>query len=233
VIYVTGDTHGELDISKLSAKRWPEGITLTKNDYLIIAGDFGLLWDNVPSKKELYWTEWLTNKPWTTLFVDGNHENHVRLQALPREEKFGGIVGKVNDSIYHLRRGEIYVIDNNKIFTFGGAYSIDKPNRIQGISWWPEEMPSYAETSYALEKLYEHQYSVDYIIAHNCPTTIAEVYIRFRGMGLEGKRDTAASFLEHAVSTTEFKKFYFGHWHDNWQYGKYRMLYEDIVKLGE
>ena len=45
MIYVTGDIHADIDISKLSGKYFPEGKTLTKSDYVIICGDFGLVWD--------------------------------------------------------------------------------------------------------------------------------------------------------------------------------------------
>ena len=42
-IYITGDTHGDIDIHKLTADRWPEGLKLSRDDILIIAGDFGLV----------------------------------------------------------------------------------------------------------------------------------------------------------------------------------------------
>jgi hypothetical protein len=45
MIYVTGDTHGRKDIDKLYASCFPEGQTLTREDYVIICGDFGALWD--------------------------------------------------------------------------------------------------------------------------------------------------------------------------------------------
>jgi len=38
-VYVTGDTHGHWDIKKLNSKNFPEGNSLTKNDYVIILGD--------------------------------------------------------------------------------------------------------------------------------------------------------------------------------------------------
>ena len=41
MIYVTGDKHGSLQLNDLGATNWPEGQELSKNDYLIIAGDFG------------------------------------------------------------------------------------------------------------------------------------------------------------------------------------------------
>ena len=44
MIYVTGDTHIDQDISKLNAKSFPKQKDLTKNDYVIICGDFGGVW---------------------------------------------------------------------------------------------------------------------------------------------------------------------------------------------
>lgn len=43
-IFITGDTHGSYDIQKLARKNFPEGKTLTKDDYVIICGDFGCVW---------------------------------------------------------------------------------------------------------------------------------------------------------------------------------------------
>lgn len=45
MIYVTGDTHADIDIGKLSTSKFPQQKSLTKNDYLIVCGDFGLVWD--------------------------------------------------------------------------------------------------------------------------------------------------------------------------------------------
>ena len=133
MIYVTGDMHGGIDIHKMSTKRFPEQKTMTKNDYVIVCGDFGLVWDKPGDKyynEQQYWIKWLNSKPFTTLFVDGNHENFDILNALPEVEMFGNVVGKVSDSIYHLKRGRVYTIDGKKIFTMGGAYSHDKEYRV-------------------------------------------------------------------------------------------------------
>lgn len=143
MIYITGDTHIPIDIGKLSTKKFPEQKELTKNDYVIICGDFGGLWDG--SKEEKYWLEWLNKKSFTTLFVDGNHENFNMLNQLPAEEFCGGTAQKVNDSIYHLMRGMVYTMEDKKIFTFGGAESHDKEHRIENISWWNEELPDENE----------------------------------------------------------------------------------------
>jgi len=232
-IFLTGDTHGDTDIHKLSVKRWPEGIQLTKNDYLIILGDFGLVWDNTPQPSEIYWTWWLSNKPWTTLFVCGNHENHPRLYALEQVDMFGSKVGKVSDSIFHLKRGHIYTIEDKKFFVMGGAQSIDKPYRTEGKSWWPEEIPSWSEMDFGLQNLEQNQYSVDYIIAHTAPSSIARMYLESLGLRTDynEKRDPTEKYLEHVCQSTQFKDFYCGHWHENKDFGKYHMLYENIVRL--
>jgi predicted phosphodiesterase len=41
MIYITGDTHGSHDISKLNTTNFPQQKQLDKEDYLIITGDFG------------------------------------------------------------------------------------------------------------------------------------------------------------------------------------------------
>ena len=42
-VYVTGDIHGGVDMQKL--RDWDLGDSLTSDDYLIVAGDFGFPWD--------------------------------------------------------------------------------------------------------------------------------------------------------------------------------------------
>ena len=130
MIYITGDTHIPVDIGKLSVKRFPEQKEMTKRDYVIICGDFGGVWDG--SNEEKYWIKWLKSKNFTTLFIDGNHENFEMLYNLPTVDFGGSIAHKVDDGIYHLIRGEVYNIDGKKFFVFGGASSHDKELRTEG-----------------------------------------------------------------------------------------------------
>jgi len=248
MIFLTGDTHGHYDIHKLNSGNFSvDG--MTKDDYVIILGDFGLLWypyGSIGDKRQQYWLDWLENKPFTTLFVDGNHENHKMLYELPIVEKFGGKVGKVRDSIFHLKRGEIYVIDSQKFFVMGGAQSIDKASRTVDISWWEAELPTTMEFEYGFQNLEKHKWCVDYILGHNCPIDIGKVYFREmndRGddilkqrdvdvnLDLTGqqlaylsfddkyyadKLDTVGKYFTEVVKKTKFNKFYFGHYHSNW-----------------
>ena len=44
MIYLTGDTHISIDIVKLNTNNFPEQKNFTKDDYVIILGDFCLYW---------------------------------------------------------------------------------------------------------------------------------------------------------------------------------------------
>ena len=66
-IFVTGDCHS--DFRKFNSSCFPVHSELDKDDYVIICGDFGAVWDN--SKSDRYLQRWYNEKPWTTLFVDG------------------------------------------------------------------------------------------------------------------------------------------------------------------
>lgn len=61
-IYISGDTHGIWDVNKI------QELNATKDDYIIICGDCGVLWDkkSAPKMIELY-----ESFGATVLFVDG------------------------------------------------------------------------------------------------------------------------------------------------------------------
>lgn len=231
MIFITGDTHGEIDIHKLSSKKWPEGKALSKKDYLIIAGDFGLLWTR-EDKTEKYWLKWLDDKPWTTLVVDGNHENHDRLAELPIEVKFNGTVGKISDSVYHLKRGHIYRIEDKSFFTMGGAKSIDKKHRKPGISWWPGEVPSAEEKEEGYKNLEAVDGKVDFIISHTAPETLIKIYFAHIGLSSQfDELDPTRFFLEDVFRMCPKAEMYCGHWHDDWDSGRFHMLYHSIRRI--
>jgi len=228
-IFITGDIHGDMDLFRFSSKRFPQGTSLTKDDYVIIAGDFGLLWSNIPDNRELYNIKWLKNKPWTTLFVDGNHENFSRLNNLPTQEIFGGTVGVVEESVYHLKRGQIYTICGKKFFCFGGALSWDIKYRTLGISYWEEEVPNCAEMDFGLRTLESAQYNVDYIVTHTLPKSLIPI-LGF-SKNPDDKIDPTISYLDHIANCATFKNWYFGHMHVNKKLGKFHALFEDIVEI--
>lgn len=229
MIYLTGDIHGHHSINKLASSNFPEGKKLTKNDYVVILGDFGLLWKDKPDANEEYWIDWLTTKPWTTLIVPGNHENWDRIYSLPIISKFGAPIRKYNKSIFFMERGEIYNIDDNIIFNMGGAYSIDRNVRVKDKSWWEAEVPSMHEFEHGLNNLELAGWKVDYIFGHTTSNYAIDSMFQPRWK----VNDMTANFFDVVVDKTEFKKFYFGHWHEDINTEKYRALYHNITQLGD
>lgn len=206
MIYITGDTHIPIDINKLSVSNFSEQKLLTKNDYVIICGDFGGVWNK--STEETYWLQWLNDKQFTILFIDGNHENFDMLNnQYPVENYLGGKVHKITTSIYHLMRGHVFIINNLKFFTMGGAVSHDKEYRKEGKSWWSQEMPFDEEYNTALKNLDEHNWKVDYIITHCAPDSIQnEINDCY-------EHNKLTNFLEIVKINCQYKQWYFGHYH--------------------
>lgn len=243
MLFITGDIHGSYDIKRLNKKNWPEGHNLTKNDHLIIPGDFGLVWQEPEGREEKYWLEWLSSKPWTTLFLDGNHDNHDLLAKLEEVEKFGNIVGKVRDSIFHLKRGYVYTIEGKKIFTFGGAESTDKVSkilkgnkfkivkRIEGKDWWAGELPTEEEKKRAWENLKKEGYKVDILIGHTFPQRFIDKYESVLRVSTGRINDPTSIFWEEITDVVKFDKFYGGHFHDDFEIDKYRLLFDNIVEI--
>lgn len=231
MILVTGDIHGEIDIHKLKSKRIYLGRKLTKNDYLIICGDFGLVWQG--SADEKYWLKWLEAKPYTTLFVDGNHENHAKLDSMEVSQWHGGKVHQISDSIYHLMRGQAYEIDGRSVFTMGGADSHDKEYRTEGINWWARELPSEQEYEEAVKTLEEHNYTFDIVVTHCAPSNVQKE-LMIRKLDPSYTINKLTDFLQEIEGKLDYKYWFCGHYHTDVQTltaPKLRVLYNNIERV--
>ena len=253
-VFITGDIHS--DVRRFTTMAFPEQKELTKDDIVIICGDFGLVWDYAgESESEKYWLNWLEDRPFTTVFVDGNHECFPRLYDYPVKEWNGGKVHEIRPSVLHLMRGEVFTIEGKKFFTFGGARSHDiydgildpetDPDwndtakqmysegkwayRVKGRSWWAEEMPSGKEMENGINNLKKHNFKVDYVISHCCPTFAQSVL----GNGTYDT-DYLTDYFQSLVYDygLDFSKWIFGHYHDNkYVLDRFVLLYEQITRL--
>lgn len=224
MIYVTGDTHRSIDMGKLTVYRFPEQKLMSKDDFVIICGDYGCVWDG--SRTDLYWQKWLNDKPFTTLFIDGNHENFHLLNQYPTIDYCGGKAHQIMPSIYHLMRGEIFTIDGRKIFAMGGASSHDKMYRIEGKSWWSEELPSDAEYQNALNNLDANDWSVDIVLSHCAPDSVQ------RDIADWYEHDKLTNFLESIKDKVQFTHWFFGHYHCDINFPKgFSALYDQVMRI--
>ena len=243
MIYLTGDTHGGVDMRKLSRKELKRShIELTENDHLIITGDFGFPftpddikeYENNEKTEYTEWMKWYAERPYKVLFVDGNHDNHDWWREQPVTEMFGGRV-QVHphaENVIHLMRGEVYEIEGKTFFTFGGAASTDKEWRKEGYSWWSGEEASYAETEHALDNLERVGYKVDHIITHTMPQSISS---QLRGLRFIQLPCSTAMFLNTVLETVKYDKWFCGHFHLDEVLAAKRLfvLYQTVHRLDE
>lgn len=225
-ILLTGDTHGNsLKLSKFNYGG------LTKEDYLIILGDFGFVFREGAMAEHVL--DMLDRLPVTILFVDGNHENFNKLETYPEINWNGGKVGKVRDSILHLKRGEVFTIGSNTFFVMGGGFSIDKAWRKEGVSWWPQELPSSDEYENAIKNLDKVNCKVDYILTHSCSSQTLPTVAAFAGFSNDVKTDHLVDFLGEIERIVDYKHWYFGHYHIDIEeiVDKQTALYDLVKKL--
>lgn len=180
-LFVTGDTHGpdghgpDGYVNRFSLASFPEQTELTKEDTVLLAGDFGAVWDwdkrfvpadcrylrysgephrsDLPfgeSKTEKKCLDWLAERPFTVAAVPGNHENYDRLYgAYPLVPFAGGTARKIRPNVYYLERGQVYTLAGRTVFAFGGAPSHD----ISGGILHPSDYAAWDDYRQALRTL--------------------------------------------------------------------------------
>lgn len=247
-MYIFGDTHGSVDMYKIMPENFVDGRNLTRNDYVVITGDFGVPfvthgpnWYFKQSDKTM--VKKLANLPFTILFVDGNHDNHNFWRVQARQEMFGGRVQKLRgtDNVYHLMRGEYYIIDGISFWTMGGAMSIDRHLRTEGKDWWPGEMLNTTEENHGVETLEKHGGHADVIITHT-PPSIALNYIDAYNKGkrpseqfhvYNGLQDNVARYLDFIGQNFSYNRWFCGHMHIDFEIPQLKMnlLYENPIRL--
>ena len=226
-LFAVGDTHGSLELKKLSNENFPLARELDRSDVLLITGDAGFMWDDTSKTK--YWDDWAESRNFTIATCFGNHCNYDKLRALPAEEWCGGIVRKVRPHVMYLENGEFFNICGHTIFVQGGAASIDKAYRKEGKSWWSAEIPSYDEFDHAAKTLERVNFNVDIILTHTAPNTMINKINKF-----SPQYDDVTNFLDKFVfKNTTWKYWLCGHFHTDRSFfdNNFHFLYNDIIEL--
>ena len=94
MIYITGDTHGDVDFDKLLRLKEKN---LSYEDYLIICGDAAICWSPFDSIRFL---RMYNDLGCTILFIDGNHENFDMLEDMPLVEYKGALMHQIDKHIF-------------------------------------------------------------------------------------------------------------------------------------
>ena len=203
--YIIGDTHGYLEYmstAKLICIK-------EKYDALIVCGDLGWFPQEIVRNKNLYmFIEYVTKqKKIPVYFVEGNHEDIPDIFEFPIEDDG---LRHLGPALFHIPRGSVVDIKGVKVFGFGGGHSIDQHMRVEGVSWWREEVPSYEETGDALDSIINND--IDLVITHDVPMRVK--HILYPG---QNQWSTVPKLIENFVEPLKEKEYPItwctGHYH--------------------
>lgn len=192
-VLLVGDIHSDfLSFESLATT------VLTRVDgieRIVQVGDFGF-W---PEEQE--WHIYRKSAlPVPVFFIDGNHENHLSLRQAALDEP--GRVSPMFDAAY-IPRGTI----EDQILYIGGATSIDRPVRVEGQDWFPEENLTEEQVSVIVHRLREKQVST--IIAHETTRGAFPLIRRPEWAMVDRNRD----LLEEVFLAARPRLYVHGHYH--------------------
>lgn len=190
VVTLAGDWHGNLRFARdviEAAQPGPSGrrVVLQLGDFGVWPGDEGAAFLNGIA-------ECLARIDGILLFVDGNHEDHPQLSAFPLRPDGLRVL---RPRLYHLPRAYRWQWHGRRWLALGGAHSIDRHTRTEGVDWWPGETLTKEDLDAAVSGG-----PVDYMVAHDCPA----------GVFIKGIRDPQVGqpkqLFEELVIEAEYRR---------------------------
>ena len=150
---IVGDTHATIRGATALVEQAKE----TEVDEVWQTGDLGY-WPNLGRTNGFF--EVLSRSPVYIYFADGNHEDHLALGSA----KLAYSPKEVRPMVIHMPRGHVHRAGDLNVLFFGGARSVDRSWRIEGKTWFKEELPSEEEWQRATEAT-----DIDVVVAHDAP----------------------------------------------------------------
>ncbi len=215
--------HG--DLKRLTNDLLPVFQQWTSDDLLLIAGDFGFLFDSEETAQERYALDLIESLPFSIAFIDGNHENFPCISSFPLVPFCHDCAHQIRTNLFHLLRGTIYSFacgeTSARVLCMGGAVSVDRLARKQGLNWWEDEIPNAAERAKCLRMSH---FPFDYILTHAAPARI------LLSLGISHP-DAYSQWLDDILASRPYQKWYFGHLHMDHTFGNITCLFRSIRDL--
>lgn len=195
-VIICGDIHGD----------WRQINTLINHknpDVILQVGDFGW-WPHFHntygfSKKKKFDQFGIKNHSTKIAWIPGNHENWDDLKCITDYEPL-----EIQDNITYCPFGTVLEINNQKILCCGGAESIDKEWRKEGVSWWKGETITQGD----MDNLPDCD--IDVVISHTAPRNWIENSGRY---SMDKQRDPSSFALQLIFERYRPKKWFNGHFH--------------------
>ena len=221
--FVTGDKHGTLT----RIWRFIKEYDLGSESNIIICGDVGIFW-NTDQRDAKYWMRIYEEEcnGVNLYWIDGNHENFNIIDSwhCNNSEPY-----KLSEHIYYCPRGLSMMLNDKKALFMGGADSIDKFMRKEGISWWPQEQITE-------ENIKDIKGHYNYVFTHCCNYSLFNnnrAYLCTHGDNAwRDVNHTSEIMLDKLFNNITYDKHYFGHYHTFVKLNdKQTCLYHDFIEL--
>lgn len=141
-VLLAGDWHGDLPFAQ-SCIEWGYSVGVST---FVQLGDLNYMADDEGRRFLTGLATWLDLFDADLLWLDGNHEDHSALNALPLDPATG--LRPVESRIWHLPRGFRWQWHGHTWMALGGAHSVDRSARTPH-TWWPGEVLSDSDVAYA------------------------------------------------------------------------------------
>lgn len=234
-IYVCGDTHGD-NVERFSYKKHPALRELTEGDFVVVCGDTAIGWPDYDDTTE-YSLEAVSKKPFTVLYLFGNHDNYDFAETLPMIDKFGGHVRQIvfGDTVYEnqfiIDKPTILMLGDKRCLFIPGADSHDADElfypsdtvrikqaqrmgrmfRIIGQTWWPQEAIDINACSRLMTLTESDKF--DYVFTHDCPAHFTTIASPHGGSGWRLQSTFGERYLQALANKITYTRWFHGHMH--------------------
>lgn len=160
-IMVAGDWHGNANWAhQVIGHAYISGV-----DVIVHCGDFGWWVDEFSTHMYLRRVQdSLTGAGITLYWVDGNHEDHTKIEEWVDATNGQPWSDRRYPNIVHLPRGHRWEWWGETWLAMGGAHSVDRLQRTEGKSWWDGEHITESQADYAIAGGH-----ADVMVCHDCP----------------------------------------------------------------
>lgn len=227
MVYYTGDTHG--DIEKI--RQFAYKFHLSKDDTIVILGDAGYNYagerSNDSGKKRK-----IAKMNCNVLCIHGNHEKRpCHIPSYKTKLWNGGLVYYEDQypNLFFAIDGEVYDLDGYKSIVIGGAYSIDKFERLLTFSpWFSDEQPDDAIKAKVVSVLDSLDWKIDQVLTHTCPLKYEPFDAFIPGRDRSSIDSTTEKWLDMIEDKLDYGSWKCGHFHIDRLVDKLRFMFNDF-----
>lgn len=203
-VALVGDLHG----NTVAARRAVERASYGQAQLMVQLGDWGL-WPGREGEKFVRDVDrQLGHYGLAMAWLSGNHDDYDQLGAIGIDPVTG--LQRITDRIWHLPRGYRWTWNDHTWLALGGAVSVDRKWRREGVDWWPGEVLSEADVQRAIEGG-----PVDVLLTHDCPTGVEVPGLTPNEWPADAVADSGAhrDVLRRVVDAVRPRRLIHGHYH--------------------